>query len=170
MAVTINASIDGTTYSNITKIVTGGKDINLSGVVDGSDLPSNVAQIVTGSYTQDSDSGATKTFTHGCSGTPDIIIMWSDFQTRYTSESKPQGTTIIAECWNGPGKFKAYGTVSTSYTGEGSNVDTPAAATLASTNDGHITNVGDSTFDVLFKSNRRCGGGLTYRWLAIRLV
>lgn len=169
MAVTINASIDGASYSNITKIITGGKTVNLSGIADGSDLPAQIAEIKYSTYTQESDSGSTKSFEHGCAGTPDIIVMWSDYKTRYTSESKPANTTIVGAVWNEPGGFKAYTSVGTSYAGSIASTS-PASATLASTDDGYITNVGDTTFDILFKSNRRCGGGLTYSILAIRLA
>lgn len=166
----INASVDGTTYEGINKITAGGKTINLVYRDDGeSVLPASVAEIAEGSYTQETDSGVTKTFMHGLSSTPDIIVMWSDFKTRYTSESKPANTTIVGAVWNNAGGFKAYTSVSTSYTG-GDNSTSPVAGTPGSENDGFITNVGDTSFDVLFKSNRRLGGGLTYKWLAIRLV
>lgn len=164
----INASIDGVSYNDITKIVTGGKNILLSYIDSGGDLPECIAEIAYGTYTQATDTGATKTFTHGCAAKPDIIILWSDFLTRYTSESPASGSTIVGVVWNNAGGFKAYTTVSAGYSGETYST-APYAATLGSTDDGHITNVGDSTFDILFKSNRRCGGGLKYEWLSIRL-
>lgn len=167
----INASVDGTTYNGITKILTGGKTINLSYHDDGgSDLPAQVAEIKYGTYTQESDSGSTKTFEHGCASAPDIIVMWSDFRTYYTLSNKPANTIVVGECYNYPGGFKSYATVGTSYDGTSPNSTTIVGAQVSQESDGAIYNITDSTFDVLFKSNRRCGGGLKYEWLAIRLA
>lgn len=169
MSVTINASIDGTSYSNITKIITGGKTINLTGTSEGSDLPQQVAEIKYGTYTQESDTGSAKDFIHGCASKPDIIILYSDFLTRYTASSKASGTTVVGAVWNNAGGGKMYTTVSADYAGESFST-TNVASTMGSTDDGHITSVDDTKFTVKFVSNRRCGGGLVYSWLAIRLA
>lgn len=168
MSVTINASIDGTSYNNITKILTGGKTVNLSGIADGSDLPQSIAEIKTGSWTQESDSGTDYTFAHGCAGAPDIIVIDSDFKTRYTSDSKPSNTTIVGEYFNSY-VGKSFATVSTTYTG-GSNTSTQFATSPVSTDDGYISVVDDTGVTINAASNRRLGGGLTYTWIAIRLA
>ena len=170
MSVIINASIDGTSYPDITKIITGGKTINLSGINEGSDLPAQIAEIKYSTFSENADAGVTVTEPHGCSGTPDIIIIWSDFRTHYTSSVKPQGSTIVGMTYNGPAGVKDYSLCDTTYTGTTGPNNNPGCAGLSSTNDGHITDVGDSTFSILAKSNRRIGAGLTYSVLAIRLA
>lgn len=170
MSVTINANIDGTTYSNITKILTGGKTVNLSGIADGSDLPQQIAEIKAGSWTQESDSGVDLTFNHGCAGTPDIIIVQTDFRTRYTPSSKPSNTTIVAEYYNGLMGVKMYATVSSTYTGESNPDNSPVAARTPVTDDGYITMVDATSVTINAAANRRIGGGLTYTWFAIRLA
>ena len=163
----INASVDGVTYEGITKVTAGGKEINL--METGGALPSNVAEIKTGTYTPSSADTSNKELTHGCSDTPDIIIMWSNYKTYFTSENHPANTTIVAAGWNAPGDSKFYATVDVSYSGtnELSNV---SGANRSSSNDGHIINVGSSTFEIKCVSNRRLGAGLTYTWVAIRLA
>lgn len=168
----INASIDGVSYNSITKILTGGKTINLSYHDDGgggSDLPEGIAEIKMGTYSPDSDKTSSQSISHGCSGTPDIIVLYSDYKTHYTSDTKPSNTTVVVAHYDAAGGIKNYGTVATTYTG-GTNTSSITGAEISSTNDGHIIDVGSSTFSIKAVSNRRIGGGLTYTWIAIRLA
>ena len=163
-----NVSVDGTSYENITKIVTGGKDINLSGVAEGSDHPTGIAEIKMGSWTQQSDSSSDYTFAHGCSAAPDIVILDSNYRTRYTSESKPSNSTIVGGYYNSNvGKAQTY--VDTAYTGT-SGTNNQSAASPNSTNDGYISEVNSTSVVINAAANRLIGGGLTYKWIAIRLA
>ena len=165
----INAVVDGVTYSGITKVTAGGKEINLS-ESGGGDLPTGFAEIKVGSWDQSSDSGDDYTFQHGCSGTPDIIIISSNYKTRYTPSSKPANATLVNEYWNSKQGIKVYQTVPATYDGTDGGENSPTAAILSNTNDGFISTVDSSSVTINAANNRRVGGGLTYSWIAIRLA
>jgi len=164
----INASVDGTSYENITKITAGGKEINLSYYDDGGDLPQGIAEIKMGSFKPDSVIYSDYNVAHGCSGTPDIIVLTSDYKTAYTSELKPSNTVIAGDVWiGGLGKFVA--TISTSYTGE-SSASTVTGQSIGGSSDGNISSVDGTNFTIAAKSNRRMETNVTYTWIAIRLA
>ena len=162
----IKATIDNTDYNGVDTIVVGGKTISLTEIASGA-LPAGFAEIQTGTFTRSSDSSTTKTITHGCSEKPSIIILDSDFRTRYTADSKPSNTTLVMATWFARG-MKTTSCISTSFAG-GNSSTSNAVSTASGTLDGSIANVNDTTFDIGFINTRRNGGGLTYRWYAIVL-
>lgn len=162
----INAIVDGTTYTGIDKITTGGKTINLQ-QIGGEGLPEGIGEIKMGSWTQASNSGSDYSFAHGCTMTPDIVIIYSDFRTHYTESVKPSTTTLVGEYYNGI-THKAYCAVDTSYTGT-RNPATNVANSLASTDDGYISTVDATNVTINCAGNRVLGAGLTYTWIAIVL-
>lgn len=164
----INASIDNVSYDNINKIVVGGKNILLSAIESGGDLPANVAEIVAGSYTPESNIYQTTSFTHGCSGTPDIIILWTDYKTFFSASKRPTNTNIVAAKYDAISGTKEIFTVPSTYEGT-ANSSTCYYGAIDSTNDGLITDVGETTFSFLCKANRKFDAGLHIQWLAIRL-
>ena len=76
----INAIVDGTTYTGIEKITTGGKTINLE-QIGGEGLPEEIGEIKISTFTQETDTSSTKVLPHGCQMTPDIVIITSDYKT-----------------------------------------------------------------------------------------
>lgn len=166
----INAVVDGVTYSGITKVTAGGKEISLSESGGGGDLPAGIVEIKVGSWEQESDSSNDYTFNHGCGGTPEIIIISSNYKTRYTPTSKPANATLINEYWNSKQGIKEYQTVPATYDGSEGGENAPSGGALASTNDGFISSVDSSSVTINAAANRRIGGGLTYSWIAIRLA
>lgn len=162
----INAIIDGTTYTGIEKITTGGKTINLE-QIGGEGLPEGIGEIKMGSWTQASNSGSDYSFAHGCTMTPDIVIIYSDFRTYYTETVKPSTTTLVGWHWNGITN-KGCCAVSNSYTGT-LNPSTNMANSLLSNDDGYISAVDATNVTINCASNRVLGAGLTYTWIAIVL-
>lgn len=163
----INAIIDGTTYTGIETITTGGKTINLE-QIGGEGLPEGIGEIKISTYTQETDTSSTKVLPHGCSMTPDIVIIDSDFKTHYTDSVTAQGTTIVHEYYNGVCGVKMYSAVAVGYKG-GSNPSSNVGASAASTDDGYISAVDETNVTIKSASNRRIGGGLTYTMIAIVL-
>lgn len=162
----INATVDGTKYTGIDTITTGGKTISLE-QIGGEGLPEEIGEIKIGSWSQANNSSADYTFAHGCSMTPDIVIVYSDFRTHYTSSVKPSNSTLVGWHWNGITN-KGYCTVSVSYTG----TDDPTSSisgSLASSDDGFISAVDSTNVTINCAVNRLLGAGLTYTWIAIVL-
>lgn len=165
----ITATVDGTNYSDIETITTGGKTITLteSGGGGGS-LPTGVAEIKSGSFSPENDiTSGNKEVEHGCSGTPDIIEVWSDYRTRYTPESKPANTTMVGFHYNSK-TAKGATSVGTSYEGN-AQPSTMYNAQDSADGEGLIISVDSTKFTIKNHSTRRLGGGLTYKWIAVRL-
>ena len=163
----INAIVDGTTYTGIEQITTGGKTINLQ-QIGGEGLPSGIGEVKINTFSPASDIYTSTDWAHGCTMTPDIIIIYSDFKTHYTESVKPNNTTIVAEHWSKPGGTTSYSAVPASYAG-GTNPTTNVAGSLAVGGDGNITNVDATNVTINAKGTRRIGGGLTYTMIAIVL-
>lgn len=162
----INAIVDGTTYTGIETITTGGKTINLE-QIGGEGLPEGIGEIKMGSWTQERKSSEDYSFAHGCSMTPDIVVIISDFRTHYTESVKPSNTTIVGEYYNGI-THKSYCTVSNAYAGS-SDPSNNVSGSLALTDDGYISSVDATNITINCASNRLLGAGLTYTWIAIVL-
>lgn len=163
----INAIVDGTTYTGIDTITTGGKTINLE-QIGGEGLPEGIGEIKISTYTQENNTSSTKVLPHGCSVTPDIVIITSDYKTHYTDEVKAANSIIVAEFYDGASGYKSYATVPSGYAG-GINTNIGYSATLSSTNDGYITAVDETNVTINSVNNKRIGGGLVYTMYAIVL-
>lgn len=162
----INAIVDGTTYTGIETITTGGKTINLE-QIGGEGLPEGIGEIKMGSWTQARNSGADYSFAHGCTMTPDIVIIYSDFRTHYSESVNPSNTTLVGEYYNRI-THKSYCAVPTTYKGS-LNPSANYSNSLASTDDGYISSVDATNITINCESNRLLGAGLTYTWIAIVL-
>ena len=138
------------------------------GNIPGGAMPSGIAEIKAGEYNAETVQTTTVSISHGCSGTPDIIIVWSNYKTVFTPTSKPVNGTFAGGAYNGPNGNKYYVYVGVSYEGT-DDAATGYVAGLASTDYGQIQNVGSTTFDIKCTANRRMGPNMTYKWIAIRL-
>lgn len=166
----INATVDGVTYEDVNKVTTGGKEIALSYTESGGgDLPQQISEIKYGTYTPTANVYTTTSLTHGCSSTPDIIIMWSNYRTFFSESKKPSNSVICGATYDAPGGLKSFATVASTYTGN-EDPNTYYCGGMPNTSDGFISNVGSSTFDILCVSNRRLEKDLTYEWIAIVLA
>ncbi len=167
----INATVDGTTYEGITKISSAGPDINLSYYEEGGDLPQEIAEIMTGSEYQESmTTSGMKSFSHGCTGgAPDIIIMWSDYRTRYKSGDTAQNAIIVGASWYRKQGYKTHTRVPSGYAGT-NTASTFSCKNISDTSNYMIDEVTDTTFSITTAGSRRIDAGLTYRWIAIRLA
>ena len=131
-------------------------------------LPTGIAEVKTGTYYAESNIITTHTFSHGCNGAPNIIVLWSDYKTVYTPDAHPSNTTVVAAHYDMSGGSKSYASVPNTYSGT-TDATSGTRSPISNTDSGNISNVNSSTFDILCVSNRRLGAGLTYKWVAIRL-
>lgn len=165
----INASVDGVTYNGITKVTAGGKTINLSYHDDGGgDLPAGIAEIKMGTFKPESGVYSDYNVAHGCGGAPDIIVLYSDYKTAYTSSSTARNTIVVGETWVNK-NHKACAMIGSGYAGS-MNAGTVTGSNIGTASDGAINSVDDTYFTIAAKSNRRLDTPVTYTWIAIRLA
>ncbi len=166
----INASMNGTTYEGVSSVSAGGKTISLVYVDDGGGLPQGVAEISAGSWTQESNqSSGTFDIAHGLSGKPDIIIVNSDYKTRYKAGDTAPNTMLVAFSCNRQEAEMTVAKVSSGYAGSTDAASLDAGIYAENSSDMGIRAVGDEAFTVKAYTNGRLGAGLTYSWIAIRL-
>lgn len=162
----VNATIDGTQYNDINTITVGGKNIMLVG--EGGELPSGIAEIKVGEFSSENEVSSEYSFNHGCSSTPDIVIINSNYTQRYSSDVPPAHTTIVGSFWDSASKVKSYAAITTTYT-TGSEPTSCYAVKLSSTDVGFISNVDETKVYINAASTKRIGAGLTYKYIAIVL-
>jgi len=122
-----------------------------------------------------------KTFEHGLGGQPDIIVVVSNYKTRYKSDYNPKSITGSSAATVVGGVFiknaiREYHTVPATYSGtgqcgvasmgiSGKSSDTAEGYICIPSVDGVAS---ETTFTINLSANKRGGAGLTYRWYALR--